>query len=103
MKVGREELSEDVEKLAAMREHFGDAFPLMVDANMKWTVSEAIRAARAFEPYHPVWLEEPIIPDDIEGHAQVAREGGLPIASGEKHADNLGVQTRDNGWEGCLS
>lgn len=83
MKVGRERLAEDVEKLAAMRNHFGDAFPLMVDANMKWSVAEAVRAARAFQPYHPVWLEEPIIPDDLEGHATVATEGGLPIATGE--------------------
>jgi L-alanine-DL-glutamate epimerase-like enolase superfamily enzyme len=83
MKVGRERLSEDVEKLAAMRDHFGDGFPLMVDANMKWSVAEAIRAARAFAPMAPVWLEEPIIPDDLEGHARVAAEGGLPIATGE--------------------
>lgn len=83
MKVGRDRLSEDVEKLAAMRGHFGDEFPLMVDANMKWTVDEAIRAARAFAPYDPVWLEEPIIPDDLEGFARVVRDGGLPIATGE--------------------
>ena len=83
MKVGRDVLSEDVDKLAALRNHFGEGFALMVDANMKWSVAEAIRAARAFRPYHPVWLEEPIIPDDLEGHAKVAAEGGLPIASGE--------------------
>ena len=83
MKVGREQLSEDVEKLAAMRRHFGAGFPIMVDANMKWTVAEAIRAARAFVPYNPVWLEEPIIPDDVEGYARVAVEGGLPVAMGE--------------------
>ena len=83
MKVGREQLSQDVEKLAAMRAHFGEHFPIMVDANMKWTVAEAIRAARAFVPFNPVWLEEPIIPDDLEGHARVAMEGGLPIATGE--------------------
>ncbi len=83
MKVGRDRLSEDVDKLAAMRGHFGDAFPLMVDANMKWSVAEAIGAARAFAPFNPLWLEEPIIPDDLEGHARVASEGGVPIATGE--------------------
>src|SRR4029079_9096407 len=71
MKVGRRKLSEDVEKLAAMRGYLGAEFPLMVDANMKWTVDEAIRAARAFQPYDPVWLEEPISPDDVAGHARV--------------------------------
>ncbi len=83
MKVGRDKLSEDVAKIAAMREFLGEEFPLMVDANMKWTVDQAIRAARAFEPHHPVWLEEPISPDDVSGHARVVREGGLPIAAGE--------------------
>jgi len=83
MKVGRKRLAEDVERVAAMRRHLGDDFPLMADANMKWTADVAIRAARAFQPYDLVWLEEPIIPDDVAGHARVVREGGLPIAAGE--------------------
>lgn len=83
MKVGRARLAEDVERVKAMRGHLGDGFALMVDANMKWSADEAIRAARAFQPFDPVWLEEPIIPDDIAGQARVVREGGLPIASGE--------------------
>jgi L-alanine-DL-glutamate epimerase-like enolase superfamily enzyme len=83
MKVGRKKLSEDVERVAAMRKHLGAEFPLMADANMKWTADEAIRAARAFAPYDLTWLEEPISPDDVAGHARVVREGGLPIAAGE--------------------
>ncbi len=83
MKVGRAKLSEDVERIAAMRRHLGDGFPLMVDANMKWTADQAIRAARAFQPYDLTWLEEPISPDDMAGHARIVRDGGLPIAAGE--------------------
>ena len=83
MKVGRSRLSEDVERIAAMRAHLGQGFPLMADANMKWSVDLAIRAARAFAPHDLTWLEEPIIPDDVAGHARVVREGGLPIAAGE--------------------
>ena len=83
MKVGRARLAEDVERVRRMREHLGDGFPLMVDANMKWSADEAIRAARAFEPYDLVWLEEPTIPDDVAGHVRVVREGGLPVATGE--------------------
>jgi L-alanine-DL-glutamate epimerase-like enolase superfamily enzyme len=83
MKVGRPRLAEDVERVKAMRNHLGDDFPLMVDANMKWTVDQAIRAARAFRAFDPVWLEEPIIPDDFAGHARLVRDGGLPIAAGE--------------------
>jgi L-alanine-DL-glutamate epimerase-like enolase superfamily enzyme len=72
-----------VERVAAMREHLGAGFPLMVDANMKWGVDEAIRAARALQPHDLTWLEEPTIPDDPAGHARIVREGGLPIAAGE--------------------
>ena len=83
MKVGRKRLGEDVERVAKMREHLGTDFPLMADANMRWGVDEAIRAARALQPYQLVWLEEPTIPDDVAGHARIVREGGVPIATGE--------------------
>jgi L-alanine-DL-glutamate epimerase-like enolase superfamily enzyme len=83
MKVGWPRLSEDVAKLAAMRAHLGEGFPLMVDANMRWTADVAIRAARAFAPHDPTWLEEPVVPEDVAGHARVLREGGVPIATGE--------------------
>ena len=83
MKVGRANLFEDVERVQAMREHLGTGFPLMADANMKWSVDGAIRAARALQPSDLTWLEEPTIPDDPAGHARIVREGGLPIAAGE--------------------
>jgi L-alanine-DL-glutamate epimerase-like enolase superfamily enzyme len=83
MKVGRERMSEDIAKVAAMRKHLGNGFPLMVDANMKWTADEAVRRARALQVYDLVWIEEPTIPDDVAGHARIAREGGVPIAAGE--------------------
>ena len=66
-----------------MRDFLGEDFPLMVDANMRWTADEAIRAARAFAPMAIHWLEEPLIPDDVAGHVRVVREGGVPIATGE--------------------
>ena len=83
MKVGRPSLADDVARVTAMRRHLGPEFPLMVDANMRWSVDEAIRAARALRDSEPVWLEEPTIPDDVPGHVRIVREGGLPIAAGE--------------------
>lgn len=83
MKVGRDRLSEDVAKIAAMREAFGPDMSLMVDANMKYTVDQAVRAARAFQPFDLTWFEEPIPPDDPAGHMRILRDGGIPIASGE--------------------
>jgi L-alanine-DL-glutamate epimerase-like enolase superfamily enzyme len=83
MKVGRPDLASDVARVQAMRKHLGEGFPLMADANMKWSVEEAIRAARALQPYDLTWLEEPIIPDDVAGHARILASGGVPIAAGE--------------------
>lgn len=83
MKVGRPNLSEDLARVKGMRDHLGPDFPLMVDANMRWTVDQAIQAARALRPYQLVWVEEPTIPDDIAGHARIVREGGVPVATGE--------------------
>jgi L-alanine-DL-glutamate epimerase-like enolase superfamily enzyme len=83
MKVGRPNLREDIDRVSRMREHLGDDFPLMVDANMKWSVAEAVRAVRAFEPFNLVWVEEPTIPDDVDGHARIVQHSGAAIAAGE--------------------
>lgn len=83
MKVGRDRLAEDVERVAEMRRLLGPDVPLMVDANMRWSVEQAICACRAFAEYDVYWLEEPTIPDDVEGHRRIQTEGRLPIATGE--------------------
>ncbi|WP_417724044.1 mandelate racemase/muconate lactonizing enzyme family protein [Salipiger sp.] len=83
IKCGRDRLREDVARMDAMREAFGPDMPLMTDANMKYTVDEAIRAARAFRDFDLTWFEEPIPPDHPAGHARILTEGGIPIATGE--------------------
>lgn len=83
MKAGRPQLREDLERVRRMREHLGDDFPLMADANMRWTADQAIRAARELAEFNLIWLEEPTIPDDITGHVRVVREGRIPVAAGE--------------------
>lgn len=82
MKVGRSNLNEDITRVKRMRELLGE-LPLLVDANMGWRVDEAIYAARKLAEHDVFWLEEPTIPDDVEGHARIAREGGLALATGE--------------------
>jgi len=85
MKVGRDVPAQDVARVGAMRDRLGDGFALMADANMRWRVDEAIRAARALEPYGLIWLEEPTVPEDVAGYARIAREGGVPLAAGENY------------------
>lgn len=83
MKVGRPNMREDIERVAAMREFLGPDIVLMVDANMQWSVEDAIRAARAFEEHDVYWVEEPTIPDDIDGHVRIMENTGIPVATGE--------------------
>jgi L-alanine-DL-glutamate epimerase-like enolase superfamily enzyme len=83
LKVGKPHVSEDVARLAAVREAVGDAFEIMVDANQCFNVSEAIRRARAFEPFGLAWLEEPLPAEDLAGHIELAAHAAIPIAVGE--------------------
>jgi L-alanine-DL-glutamate epimerase-like enolase superfamily enzyme len=83
VKVGHDRFSTDLARLRLVREVVGTNFTLMADANMRWSVDEAIKACRVFEDLDLYWLEEPTSPDDIEGHARIASVGGLPIATGE--------------------
>ncbi len=83
IKVGRPHVSEDVARLTAVREAVGDAFEIMVDANQCFTVAEAIRRARAYEPFGLAWLEEPLPAEDLAGHAELAAHTAIPIAVGE--------------------
>jgi len=83
IKVGKPHVAEDVARIRAVREAVGDAFELMVDANQCFNVSEAIRRARAFEPFGLAWLEEPLPAEDLGGHAELAAHTAIPIAVGE--------------------
>ena len=83
MKVGRDELGQDIERVQAMRNFVGSDFPLMADANMRWTDDQAVKAATALASCGLYWLEEPVIPDDFIGHARVQSVAGVPVASGE--------------------
>jgi L-alanine-DL-glutamate epimerase-like enolase superfamily enzyme len=83
IKVGQPELAEDLRRVRAVREHVGDAVPLMVDANQQWDRSAAVRAGRALEEFDLVWIEEPLDAHDAEGHAALARSLDTAVATGE--------------------
>ncbi|CAB4548153.1 unannotated protein [freshwater metagenome] len=83
LKVGKSKVHEDVERLMAVRETVGKEMHIMVDANTSFTVAEAVKRARAFEPVDLFWLEEPLPADDVTGHARLAASTSIPIAVGE--------------------
>jgi L-alanine-DL-glutamate epimerase-like enolase superfamily enzyme len=83
VKIGRLDPREDEARIRAVRELVGDGVDLMVDANMAWTTDEALERGRRLEQYGLYWYEEPTIPEDVAGHAHLAREMDVPIAVGE--------------------
>jgi len=91
MKVGGAPLREDEARVAAAREALGSGGRLALDANNAYgSVGEAMKAADAFAPHDIWWFEEPLLPDDIDGHAQLAARGTIPIATGEIEATAWG-------------
>lgn len=83
VKVGKPDPNEDVARLAAVREAVGGGFEIFTDANQAFRVDEAIRRARLLEPLDIGWLEEPLLSDDIDGHARLSARTTLPVAVGE--------------------
>ena len=83
IKVGKPDLGEDVERVAAVRNCIGEDTVFMVDANYALTVEQAIAAANAFSESNIYWFEEPIDPDNYQGYAVIAEQTGVPLAMGE--------------------
>jgi L-alanine-DL-glutamate epimerase-like enolase superfamily enzyme len=83
IKIGRPHVSEDIARLEAVRSAIGPAIEIMTDANQAFSVDEAIRRARHYEPLDVAWFEEPLPADDLGGHVRLARSTSLPIAVGE--------------------
>jgi L-fuconate dehydratase len=80
--------ADDLRRGRIVRDEIGPHNRLMLDANQKWGVLEAIERIRALGSLEPWWMEEPTSPDDILGHARIRREvAPIRIATGE-HCHN---------------
>ena len=89
MKVGGN-LENDVRRAALVRKEIGSRHKLMMDANQRWDVNEAITAMQALAKFDPWWIEEPTSPDDVLGHATIARSiRPIGVATGENCANRV--------------
>jgi L-fuconate dehydratase len=84
IKVGRD-LADDIRRSAIVREEIGPQRKLMMDANQVWDVDEAITSMKELARFDPWWIEEPTSPDDVLGHAAIARAvAPIGVATGEQ-------------------
>ncbi|XAS67614.1 L-fuconate dehydratase [Micrococcaceae bacterium Sec5.7] len=87
LKVGAS-LEEDIRRVRMAREAVGPDIGIALDANQRWDVPEAIEWMAHLAPYDIAWIEEPTSPDDVLGHAAIARAvAPIPVATGE-HVQN---------------
>uniref|UniRef100_H2Y5X8 Mitochondrial enolase superfamily member 1 n=1 Tax=Ciona savignyi TaxID=51511 RepID=H2Y5X8_CIOSA len=86
MKVGSD-IDDDVRRANIIRDQIGYDRDLMMDANQKWDVNEAIEWMKPLVKFRPLWIEEPTSPDDVIGHATIAKalkEHKVGVATGEQ-------------------
>jgi L-fuconate dehydratase len=89
LKVGAD-LEDDIRRLRIAREVVGPDIAVAIDANQRWDVAEAVRWVKELAPFDLAWVEEPTNPDDVLGHAAIAR-GIAPVrvATGEHLANRV--------------
>jgi len=92
MKIGAVPINEDAARIKAVREAIGPDVKLLIDANCAYHAYEAIQLARKAEDYDIFWFEEPVAPDDYEGHKRLAASTIIPIATGENEYTRYGFR-----------
>jgi L-fuconate dehydratase len=83
---------DDRRRVSLVREAIGPDRILMIDANQRWDVDEAIARVGELAPFTPWWIEEPTSSDDVLGHARIAaavRAWGIGVATGEHCANRV--------------
>jgi L-rhamnonate dehydratase len=85
-------MQQNVALVKTVREAVGDGIDVMADAYMGWTLDYAKRMLPLLEPFNLRWLEEPVIPDDIHGYAELKSYARIPIAGGEHEFTQYGFR-----------
>ena len=89
VKVGSPEIQRDIERLTKVREVTGPHIRVMMDANQGMILPAALELARSAQPLRIAWFEEPLNRTDYDGYAQLRRQAGMSIATGEREFDTV--------------
>jgi L-alanine-DL-glutamate epimerase-like enolase superfamily enzyme len=83
VKIGSENFIEDLRRLAAVRRAVGDEVEIATDVNNRWDLQTALKCAPALADFDIAWLEEPLYPFDVLGHAELGAAIATPLLHGE--------------------
>ncbi len=102
IKIGQPDMADDIARIRAVRHHIGIDAVFMIDANYSLTVEQAITLANTVKDQNILWFEEPIIPDNYPGYAQITKATGMAVAQGENlhtiHEFEMAVAQSDLGF-----
>jgi L-alanine-DL-glutamate epimerase-like enolase superfamily enzyme len=90
--LSRAEIEYAAALVGAVRQAVGPAIGLAIDCHWNYGVRAAIEMARALEPYHLLWLEDPVPPENIGAIREVQRNTSTTIATGENHYHRIDFQ-----------
>lgn len=89
---GKDGMRHNIDLVRTVRETVGDDVDIMLEVYMGWSLEYARRMLPLLSEFNPRWLEEPVIPDDINGYAELRQMNMMPIAGGEHEFTLHGFQ-----------
>jgi L-alanine-DL-glutamate epimerase-like enolase superfamily enzyme len=92
IRLGSKKMTDDVERVRAIRDAMGPEIELYVDANQGLSPKQAIRLGRQLEAFNLVWFEEPVVYNNLKGNAEVRAALDTPIAGGETEYTRYGMR-----------
>lgn len=81
-----------VERFAAVRERVGKSVDIAIDFHGRVSPAMSIRLLKALEPYYPLFVEEPVLPENVDEMVRVSRSTSIPIAAGERLFTKFGFR-----------
>jgi L-alanine-DL-glutamate epimerase-like enolase superfamily enzyme len=84
--ITRAELRQSLDPIQRIRKAAGDDIEIALDLSSRWNLPCSMRIAHSLEPYGIMWLEDPMLPDNLAAYATLARETSIPITIGERLA-----------------
>ncbi|MBQ6366598.1 MAG: galactonate dehydratase [Oscillospiraceae bacterium] len=81
-----------IERFLKIRDHVGKAVDIAVDFHGRLSPAMSIRVLRELEPYYPLFVEEPVLPENVDEMVRVSRSTSIPIAAGERLFTKFGFR-----------
>jgi galactonate dehydratase len=83
------ELKESLDPIQRIRKTAGDGMEIALDLSSKWNLPCSLQIAKSLEPYGIMYLEDPMLPDNLEAYATLARETSIPVCISERLASRF--------------